>query len=131
MVKDNDDAELERRFADPRRQRALVKGLVRSFQPSGANGFNGVIAYEVEPFAIEPPADAPWRWAIEVDSDAGRAALLEPAPLDAAVTIHIGLADWVRVLAGVDDALTAMVAGRCSVEGDVVLAVRQEAMFSG
>ena len=38
MVGDHDDAELERRFADPRRQRALLKGLVRSFQPSRATG---------------------------------------------------------------------------------------------
>jgi hypothetical protein len=37
----------------------------------------------------------------------------------------------VRVVAGVQDGLTAMVAGRCSVEGDVVLAIRQEAMFGG
>lgn len=125
------DAELERRFADPRRQRALVKATARSFQPAHADGFCGVIAYEVEPYAIEPPAGAPWRWAIEVDAGAGVARLLEPAPLDAAVTIHVGLADWVRTLAGEQDPLDAMVAGRCSVEGDVVLAVQMEAMFGG
>lgn len=124
-----DDADIERRFCEPRRQRALVKALARAFQPSQANGFSGVIAYELEPFAIEPPADAPWRWAIEVDSAAGRARLFEPAPLDARVTIHIGLAEWVRVIAGLEDAVAAMVTGRCSVEGDVILAVRQEAMF--
>jgi class 3 adenylate cyclase len=124
-----DDAELERRFAEPRRQRALVKGVAHGFQPAHAGGFSGTIAYELEPYAIEPPPDAPWRWAIEVDSRTGRARLLEPAPLDAAVTIHFGLADWVRVLAGKQDPLTAMVAGRCSVEGDVTLAARLEAMF--
>jgi class 3 adenylate cyclase/tetratricopeptide (TPR) repeat protein len=129
MVGGLDDADLERRFADPRRQRTLLKALARGFQPSQANGFSGVIAYELETFAIEPPPDAPWRWAIQVDSRAGKAGLLEPAPLDAAVTIHIGLAEWVRVVAGVQDALTAMVAGRCSVDGDVILAVRMEAMF--
>ncbi len=124
-----DDAELERRFAEPRRQRALMKGVARGFQPAQAGGFSGTIAYELEPYAIEPPPDAPWRWAIEVNSRAGRARLLEPAPLDAAVTVHFGLADWVRVLAGKQDPLTAMVAGRCSVEGDVILAARLEAMF--
>ncbi|HET7052334.1 MAG TPA: AAA family ATPase [Solirubrobacterales bacterium] len=124
-----EDAELERRFAERRRQRALMKGVARGFQPAGAGGFSGTIAYELEPYAIEPPPDAPWRWAIEVDSRAGRARLAEPAPLDAAVTIHFGLADWVRVLAGTQDPLTAMVAGRCSVEGDVTLAARLETMF--
>jgi class 3 adenylate cyclase len=131
MVGGLDDADLERRFADSRRQRRLLKTLARGFQPSQAGGFSGVIAYELEPFAIEPPPEAPWRWAIQVDSRSGRARLLEPAPLDAAVTIHIGLADWVRVIAGIEDALTVMVAGRCSVEGDVVLAMRLEDMFGG
>jgi eukaryotic-like serine/threonine-protein kinase len=124
-----DDAELERRFAEPRRQRALLKAMARGFQPAQAGGFSGTIAYELEPVAIAPPPDAPWRWAVEVDADAGRARLREPAPLDAAVTVHFGLADWVRVIAGVQDSLAAMVAGRCSVEGDLRLAVRLEAMF--
>ena len=119
MVRGLEDEALERRFAEPRRQRALLRAMARGFQPAHAGGFRGVIAYELEPFAIEAPPDAPWRWAIEVDSAAGRARLLEPAPLDAAVTIHFGLAEWVRVIAGVQNALTRMVAGRCSVEGDV------------
>lgn len=129
MARGLDDAELERRFAEPRRQRALLQASVRSFQPARANGFNGVVAYELEPLSIEPPADAPWRWAIEVDSAGGRARLLEPAPLDAAVTVCIGLADWVRVIAGIERPLAAMVAGRCRVEGDVAVAVLLEGMF--
>jgi len=88
-----------------------------------------VIAYELEPYDIPAPSEAPWRWAIEVDSKAGRARLIEPAPLEAAVTIHAGLAEWVRVSAGVQDAVTAMTVGRFSIEGDVILAARLEAMF--
>ncbi len=131
LVRGQDDAALERRFADPRRQRALVRALARGFQPAHAGGFAGVIAYELEPFAIDTPLDAPWRWAIEVDSDAGHARLLEPAPLDAAVTIYSGLADWVRVTAGLQNPVTAMAAGRCRVDGDVILAARLETMFGG
>src|SRR5262249_55480096 len=44
---------------------------------SGAGGRAGARAHELEPFAIEPPPEAPWRWAIEVDSNARRARLLE------------------------------------------------------
>jgi len=44
---------------------------------------------------------------------------------------HMGLAQWVRAMAGVDNAITATAAGRCSVEGDVMVAARLEAMFSG
>jgi hypothetical protein len=128
-VRGQDDDAIERRFAEPRRQRALPRAMARGFQPAYAGGFRGLIAYELEPFAIEPPPQAPWRWAIEVDSDTGRARLIEPAPLEAAVTIHFGLAEWVRVSAGVQNAVTAMAAGRCSVEGDVMLAARLESMF--
>jgi len=129
MVRGLDDAALERRFAEPRRQRALLRALVRSFQPAEAGDLRGVVAYELEPIAIDAPPDAPWRWAIELDASAGRARLIEPAPLDAVVTIHIGLADWVRTIAGIESPVQAMVAGRCSVEGDVAIAARLEAMF--
>jgi class 3 adenylate cyclase len=129
MARGLDDAALERRFAEPRRQRALVRAMARGFQPTKAAGFSGTIAYELEPLAIEAPPGAPWRWAIEVDSQQGRARLLEPAPLEAAVTVHFGLADWVRVVAGLQDPLTVMVLGRCSVEGNVRLAMRLEGMF--
>jgi putative sterol carrier protein len=47
------------------------------------------------------------------------------------VTIYIGLADWVRVTAGLQDPLSAMLAGRCGVEGDVTVAARLEMMFGG
>ena len=129
MVHGQDDEALERRFSDPRRQRALLRAAARGFQPTHSAGFCGVIAYELEPYAIPAPSEAPWRWAIEVDSKAGRARLIEPAPLEAAVTIHAGLAEWVRVSAGVQDAVTAMTVGRFSIEGDVILAARLEAMF--
>jgi hypothetical protein len=126
-----DDEALERRFAEPRRQRALLRAQARGFQPARADGFAGVIAYELEPLTIQAPPDAPWRWALEVDAVAGHARLLESAPLEAAVTIHLGLADWVRVIAGVQNAVSAMAAGRCSVEGDVILAACLEPMFGG
>jgi hypothetical protein len=105
--------------------------MARGYQPAQAAGFRGAIVYELQPFAIEPPLDSPWRWAIEADAESGRARLFEPAPLDPAVTIHFGLADWVRVMAGIEDPLSVMVTGRCSVEGDVTVAARQEAMFGG
>ena len=126
-----DDADLERRFAEPRRQRALVRATARGFQPAQAGGFSGTIAYEIEPHAIEPPPGAPGAGRSRSTRGAGTARAGRAGALDAAVTIHIGLAEWVRVMAALQAALAAMVAGRCSVEGDVVLAVRLEAMFGG
>jgi hypothetical protein len=60
-----------------------------------------------------------------------RAEETEVALLDAAVTIRIGLADWVRVVAGLESPVAVMVTGRCRVEGDVSVAARLEAMFGG
>lgn len=57
------------------------------------------------------------------------ARLLDPAPLEAAVTIRAGLAEWVRVSAEVENAIAAMADGRFSIDGDIVLASRLEAMF--
>lgn len=129
MVGSLDDAALERRFAEPGRQRALLRAMARGFQPAQADDFQGLVAYELEPHAIDPPPGAPWRWALALDAPAGQARLIEPAPLDAVTTIRIGLADWVRATAGLKNPIHAMVAGRCSIEGDVLLAMRFEAMF--
>ncbi len=129
MVEGLDDVALERRFAAPGSQRNLLRAMTQTFQPVRACGFSGLVAYELEPRAVAADGDAPRRWAMELDAEAGEARLLEPAPARVDVTIRAGLAEWVRIVAGVEDALTAMVAGRCSVEGDVVLAVRLEAMF--
>ncbi|HEU4701791.1 MAG TPA: hypothetical protein VFS37_04850, partial [Conexibacter sp.] len=129
MLRGLDDVALEQRFSEPHRQRALLRAMARAFQPELAGRLHAVIAYELEPRAIEPPLDAPWRWAMELDAPAGRARLLEPAPLDATTTIHIGLADWVRTVAGLQSAVETMVSGRCSVEGEVAVAARLETMF--
>ncbi len=131
MARGLNDTELESRFIDPRRQRSLLRAMLRGFQPSQAGGFEGIVAYELEPLAIEPPADAPWRWAMAIDSRAGHVHLVEPAPLNAAATVHFGLADWVRVTAGIENPLAAMFSGRCRVEGDVEIAMRLEPMFGG
>jgi hypothetical protein len=127
LVRGLDDRALEERFLAPRRQRGLLRAMVRGFQPAQANGFQGVIAYELEPFSVDAPHDAPWRWAVSVAGTT--ATLVEPAPLDATVTIHFGLADWVRVMAGELDPVVAMAGGRCRVEGDVVTAALLEPMF--
>jgi hypothetical protein len=129
MLRGLDDVALEQRFSEPRRQRALLRAMARAFQPGLAGRLHAVVAYELEPRAIEPPADAPWRWAMELDAPGGHARLLEPAPLDAATTIHIGLADWVRTVAGLQSAVETMVSGGCSVEGDVAVAARLETVF--
>ena len=130
LVRSQDDATLERRFANPRRQRALLRAMARGFQPDHARGLAGtVVVYTLEPYAIDPPADAPWRWAIELGERSAR--LVEPAPLDATLSIQFGLADWVRIMAGLQTPTASMAAGRCRLDGDILIAIRLEAMFAG
>jgi class 3 adenylate cyclase len=130
LVRDQDDETLERRFAIPRRQRALLRAMVHGYQPDHARGYHGAtIVYSLEPYAIDPPSDAPWRWAIRLGERTAR--LLDTAPVDPDVTIEFGLADWIRVMAGLQTPLTSMSAGRCRIDGDAQLAIRQETMFTG
>ena len=130
LVRDQDDETLERRFANARRQRALLRAMVRGYQPDHARGYHGAtIVYSLEPYAIDPPPDAPWRWAITLGERTAR--LLHTAPMDPDVTIEFGLADWIRVMAGLQTPLTSMSAGRCRIDGDAQLAIRQETMFAG
>jgi hypothetical protein len=130
LVRDQDDETLERRFANPRRQRALLRAMVRGYQPDHARGYHGAtIAYSLEPYAIDPPPETPWRWAITLGERTAR--LLQTAPVDPDVTIEFGLADWIRVMAGLQTPLTSMSAGRCRIDGDAQLAIRQETMFTG
>lgn len=130
LVRDQDDEALERRFANPRRQRALLRAMVRGYQPDHARGYQGAtLAYSLEPYAIDPPSDAPWRWAITLGERTAR--LLDTAPVDPDVTIDFGLADWIRVMAGLQTPLTSMSAGRCRIDGDAQLAIRLETMFAG
>ena len=43
--------------------------------------------------------------------------------------MYFGLADWIRVIAGEQDPVTSMAAGRCRVEGDLLVAALLEPMF--
>lgn len=130
LVRNQDDAALEHRFANPRRQRALLRAMARTYQPDHARDLTGtIIVYTLEPYAIDPPPDAPWRWAIEFGERTAQ--LIEPAPLDANLSLRFGLADWVRIIAGIQTPTASMAAGRCRLEGDLLLATRLEAIFTG
>ncbi len=123
---DSDD-DLVRRFSHDLAQRALFGGMVKAYQPSMAYGFSGDIVFELRPPPDElDPSATDW-WTIEVrrrkaTAHRGRSA-------DPAVTISIGLADFVRLSAGELHPLTAMVEGQVEVSGDIILAMRLGEMF--
>jgi len=126
FVRGASDAEVERRFGSQAAQRALLTGMARSFEPKMAFGFEGDITYE---FNHRRDGDGPAAgevWTIRV---AGERARVRPGPgADAAVTVRIGLVDFVRIAAG-DSPIPAFLEGRVEMEGDLSVARRLGEMF--
>jgi hypothetical protein len=101
--------------------------MARSFQPAMAFGFSGDLVFELLPPDDEVnPGAADW-WTIEVR---GRRAVARRGDSDnAAMTIHIGVADFVRLASGELHAVRALVDNTVEVDGDIFLAARLPDMF--
>jgi hypothetical protein len=151
LVRDASDAEIERRFGTPRAQKAIFTALARAFRPARAFGFQGAIAYELT--RGRPPGDPPAaghgptaspsvagggraqsperlpveRWTVTVAGGAARAS--RGGTSAPALTLRVGIADFVRVLAGELDPAVAMLEGRAEAHGDLPLAARLSDMF--
>jgi hypothetical protein len=124
VVRDADDARLERRFGSLRVQRAMFAAMAAGFDPRAADGFQGRLVYVLSrPETERPPA----KWTIEVLP--GRAIARPGSVEDPVLTIRYRLADFVRVAAGLTDPATPMLRNRASFDGDFGLAVRLPEMF--
>ncbi|MHB8682446.1 MAG: BTAD domain-containing putative transcriptional regulator [Acidimicrobiales bacterium] len=122
----SDDA-LQHRFSSAAAQRTLFSVVARSFQPSLAFGFSGSIVFELQPPADELDASAADWWTIEVK---GRKATAHRGrTAGAATVVHCGVPDFVRLASGELHPARALLSGRATVEGDVVLALRIPDMF--
>jgi hypothetical protein len=130
MVEGATDEELIERFRSRAVQRALFAASALSFIPEKAYGFQGTIAYELTAGDDRSgrPRE-PVHWTITVAGDkafARRGRAIAPA-----VSIRIGIADFVRVAAGEVNPVGAMLDGRVEVEGDLTVAGRLVEMFGG
>jgi hypothetical protein len=130
MVADATDEELEERFQSRPVQRALFTAAAMTFVPEKAYGFQGTIAYEL---TCGPDLSGcvrePDHWTITITGD--KATARRGKASSPAVSVRIGLADFVRVAAGEMNPVKAMLAGRIEVEGDVAVAGRLVEMFGG
>jgi alkanesulfonate monooxygenase SsuD/methylene tetrahydromethanopterin reductase-like flavin-dependent oxidoreductase (luciferase family) len=115
-------ARLERLFASSRAQRAFFGMMARRFDPARSAGFEGAIVYDLG------MSDGTRRlWAIEVR--ARRARAREGGAADAALTIRVPLADFVRVSAEGSSFYPLILDGRMTMDGDLALANRLAEMF--
>ena len=117
----SDDRRLERTAGSEAGLRLIFGGMARRFVPAKAQGFEGDVVYELT--GTGPPR--PWTLSIR----AGRAtARPGPAP-GAALTITVGTADFVRLIARDLDPGKALMQGRLTFSGDFALATRLGEMF--
>lgn len=116
------DARLEQIFAGSQAQRAAFAMMTRHFDPAKAGGFDGAIVYDLG------LADGTRRsWAIEVHD--GQAWVHPGGSDDAALTVTVPLADFIRVLTTSGSFYPMLVDGRMTMQGDLTLADRLPGMF--
>jgi hypothetical protein len=128
MTRGADDETLLLRMRSAAAQRGFFMALARSFQPSYAYGFSGDIVFELDTTlpGQEPTVDV---WTIEVTGLRARARR-GPSPR-AAATVRLGVADFVRLIAGTLDPISALRDNRLEVEGQLLIAARMDEMFGG
>jgi hypothetical protein len=98
--------------------------MARAFEPDAAAGFQGRIVYELSRPATK--AD-PTRWTLVVAD--GHASARAGGSDDAKLTVHLQLADLIRIAAGTIDPALPLLEDRASFEGDFDLAARLPEMF--
>jgi hypothetical protein len=122
FVKRSSDKRLERTVGSDRGLRFVFRTMARAYRPGRAAGWSGDIRYE-----LTGSNGAVRTWTVTCTSTGARA-VPASAP-DPALTIKLGLADFIR-LAGQDlDPAVALLTGRMDLEGDFEVAVRLGEMF--
>lgn len=125
LVDGSSDEELVRRFGSPLAQRAIFSGMARAFQPAMAFGFEGTLSFELLIPSQDAPASSAW-WTIQVR---GKRATARPGrATDSAVTIHIPMADFIR-MAGGELPMGSLMEGDITFGGDPMLLLHASAMF--
>jgi alkanesulfonate monooxygenase SsuD/methylene tetrahydromethanopterin reductase-like flavin-dependent oxidoreductase (luciferase family) len=122
FVRRSDDRRLERTVGSDAGLRFLFGAMAQQFDPDKAQGFSGDVQYELR------AGDGSLRaWTVHIAGD--RATVRPGAAADPALTLRIGLADFVRMAARDLDPGKALLTGRLDLEGDFGLAARLGEMF--
>lgn len=120
------DGAIERLFGRAPALKLVLDAMAHGYRAEIVPGFDGTLLY-----TLTQPATgaASRRFALRVEG--GRAQVLDPALVDgeAAATLTLPLADFVRIAAGRIDPAEPLLQGRASVTGDLALAARVPEMF--
>jgi hypothetical protein len=122
FVRRSSDARLERTAGSERGLKVVFGAMSRAYRPDRAAGWSGDIRYE-----LTDSRGAVRTWTVTC-TPTGAHAVPAAAP-DPALTIKLGLVDFIR-LAGRDlDPAVALLTGRMDLEGNFDVAVRLGEMF--
>jgi hypothetical protein len=126
-TRDQSDEDLVRRFGTPRAQRVVFGAMARAFQPALAFGFEGEIEFELLPPDDHVDASSSDWWTLEVrgrraEAREGRASAPE-------MTLHVGVADFVRLGSGELQSLDLLESRRARLDGKLDVGIRMPSMF--
>lgn len=127
LLRDAGPEQLEETFGRPSMQKMFFATLARSFQPSRAHGFEGVILQSFH-YQFDPDRE-PDHWTLEIRDGKAKAWRGEAADPD--VHIRMAVADYAKVVLGQMSPVLAMIEGKAEAEGDLTVAARLVDMFVG
>lgn len=116
------DQLLERTIGRPRGLAVIFRTMAGEFVPSAAQGFSGEIAYRLT--GLDGMVRA---WTMRIT--ATQASPVAGPATDPALTIGLGLADFIRLSAGEIDPVMLVMGERMTLEGDFTLAAKVGPMF--
>jgi hypothetical protein len=122
FVRRSDDRRLERTVGSDRGLKVLFGAMTQAYRPDKSGGFTGELLYE-----LRRADGAVVRWTVAIAPDGASAR--PGGATKPALTMKLGVADFVR-MAGRDlDPGKALLTGRMDLEGDLALAARIGEMF--
>ncbi len=118
------DRQLDRVFGTVGAQRAVFAMMAARFDADQAAGFSGAIVYDL---VLADGTKRPWT----IDIRGGKARVRPGLTASPALTIGVGLADFIKLVTQAQDSYQLIAAGRLTLDGDLGLAGRLSAMFGG
>jgi putative sterol carrier protein len=113
---------LERTIGRPRGLRTIFNNMAKRFVPAAAEGFVGSVTYKLRgEDSIERV------WTVQITPT--QATPIAGSVADPALTLKLGLADFIRIIAGEHKPVDLVMSGRMQLEGDFMLAAKLGPMF--
>lgn len=122
FVKSSPDSRLERIGGSDFAIRQLFRAMERRYVPENARGFAGDIQYE-----LRHADHTVTTWTLTLDDTAARS--WPGASADPAVVLAANVPDFLRIAGGDLPAAKALLTGRLTVHGDLMVAARMGEMF--